>query len=474
MLDDVFYCSTCELEVDPDRDSERAIPSMKCPIDGTRLFRLSKKFKPGVMVDGRYTLQKPLGRGGMGVVFLARQHAMDRDVAIKFISNQAALSPENMRRFFREAKACAIVNHPGVITIYDFGQTNDGTPFMVMELLRGSPLKELIESQAPFEPMRAACIALEIAEALTATHALGILHRDLKPGNIFLVRDAHGAERVKVLDFGLAKSIEDGSKEQLTITATGNLIGTPVYMSPEQFLGEKLSASADLYGVGCVLYEMLSGRPPFEHSSIFGLMLAHLENEPCPFSQLKPTAIEVPNELEAVCLSLLKKKPGARPESVLVVARRLRELLVGEGIVGVKPNPPPAPASGSREAQHADTAAVETEIFERVKKRADADFRPALVGRVSARRFLQETLQSCFKHRRGSLLLLEGPGGVGKSKLLEWFRSHAQRQHARVATGHHSERHIGPLGVVHDVLEIFYGRSAPKAERRQRLQGGDR
>ena len=447
----VYFCAECDRELDSTDELEN---KFRCPIDGSRLFRLPDGLGSGTVIDGRYTLVKPLGQGGMGVVFAAEHQATGQAVAVKLIS-VVGDDDISVRRFFREAKASTRINHPAVVEVFDFGQTPDGRPYMAMEILEGEPLDEMLEREGALEASRALHIAAEITSALAASHELRILHRDLKPSNVMIRRD-EGVERVKVLDFGLAKAVQDDTGELGTVTATGALVGTPQYMSPEQFRCADLAPATDLYSLGCVLYEMLTGRHPFPSESIFGQMQAHVMKEPTPLSEVAPQ-MEIPTEVEQLCLQLLAKDEDERGPEAPVLARRLRQLADAYGATGKtafgedQRRPPESREFAKR------TLAATVPSLEAMESAELERFRPGLVGRKQTRGFLQEILKQALDSGDPAVISMEGPGGVGKSTLLRWYETRAEQSGYRVVRGFHAEGHLGPLAALKQALEELLG-----------------
>jgi hypothetical protein len=256
----------------------------------------------GRTVANKYQLHEVIGRGGMGVVYGATHLALDRPVAIKMLNRALLADPTVVARFHREARAASRLNHPNSISIIDFGQTDDGTLFMVLEYLPGRTLAKLIADEFPLPARRVVKIGSQILAALTEAHALGILHCDIKPENVMLETRHDETDVVKVLDFGIAK-LRDG-QGGTKLTREGMTCGTPGYASPEQARGEELDARSDLYSVGVVLYELVAGKLPYEASTPAGLVAKMLVEPPVPLRRRRPD-LAVPQDLERVIMRAL-------------------------------------------------------------------------------------------------------------------------------------------------------------------------
>jgi len=229
------------------------------------------------VLGGRYTLLAILGTGGMATVWRARDEMLGREVAVKVLGPQQAAEPEFLARFEREARLAAAVSHPRLVTVFDFG-VERGTPFIVMELLGGRTLRRVLDETGALPPEQAVTVAAAVCDGLEAAHAAGLVHRDITPANIVL----NGGE-VKILDFGIARA--DGTR---AATATGTVLGTAAYLSPEQASGHAAGPQSDLYSLGCVLFEMLTGRPPFTADTPVGLAYRHVHDDPGPPSAWRP------------------------------------------------------------------------------------------------------------------------------------------------------------------------------------------
>jgi serine/threonine protein kinase len=294
------------------------------------------RLKPGEVFEGKYRLIEKLGTGSFAVVVKARHETMGRDVALKLLKPSVLKSnPEVSDRFVKEVQIVSKLKHPNTVTIYDFGEAR-GIHYMVLEYLEGTTLDQLTQ-RGPLEQSRAINICHQILKSLAEAHAIGIIHRDLKPSNIMLC-EMHGeTDFVKVLDFGVAKLLEDsetmvgGSREQPRST---QFIGTPVYMSPEQVLGRSVGASSDLYSLGLILYEMLTGEPPMEIESVASVARMHLSSEPLPFDKID----RLDPVLKQLILKATSRQPADRFESVEQFAGALPLSGAVDSVERVKPD----------------------------------------------------------------------------------------------------------------------------------------
>jgi serine/threonine-protein kinase len=275
----------------------------------------------GRIVDGRYRIEEVLGEGGMGLVYRARHAVLGRQLAVKVLRPEFSRDHEVLARFRQEAQSASAVGNQHIIDIIDFGTLPDGSTYCVMEFLDGTPLSRVISTQAPLPPARVCAIAKQICDALGAAHGRDIVHRDLKPDNIHLIRRGQDTDFVKVLDFGIAKV--GGASSRLT--EAGKIFGTPHYMSPEQAVGGTVDHRTDIYALGVILYEMCTGRVPFDADSWMGVLSKHLHEQPTPPRQL-PTPVDVPPELEAVILKCLAKDAGARYQTMAELGADLERI----------------------------------------------------------------------------------------------------------------------------------------------------
>jgi serine/threonine-protein kinase len=283
-----------------------------------------KKVQIGSVVAGRFHLVKKLGEGSVGEVYLGEHSLLGRRYAIKLLKEQFRTDATLLERFRREALVASRLDHPNIVYISDFGSTEDGRFYLAMEYIEGRTLNALIEELRPNVPAlrRALSILNQIASALGAAHAAGIVHRDLKPENIMLRGQATEDEKVKILDFGLAKIMVDTGVFQLT--AAGEIFGTPMFMSPEQARGEKVDHRTDIYSFGVLAFELFTGRPPFECNSLEELIIANQKEVPPPPSRLRPhTAVPLPPELDRAVVACLAKDRDKRPADMAAVMAAL-------------------------------------------------------------------------------------------------------------------------------------------------------
>ncbi len=277
--------------------------------------------EPGAVFAGRYRIVRAIGEGGFGCVYLASQVSMGREVALKTLRAELLEERVHVRRFYREARATSSLDSPHVVRMYDFGiDEASGTPFLVMEYLQGKSLQDLMDEGSVLPPKRAARVAGHVAQALAEALDAGIVHRDLKPGNVFLLKTKGGREIVKVLDFGLAKMLWPDEADAKRLTATGFTPGTPRYMSPEQATADTIDFRSDLYALGCILHEMLTGEPVFEGKDKIDLMLRRVAEDAPPLPDTLANGAAPPPALVVLHDALLARRREDRPASCWVVA----------------------------------------------------------------------------------------------------------------------------------------------------------
>ncbi len=258
----------------------------------------------GKVIDGRYEIQARVGEGGMGVVYKSRQISIDRVIALKMLNAQMAADPQWVQRFYNEAKACSRLQHPNTIRMFDFGQTSDGRLFMTMEFLDGISLRDALQ-KGPLAAQRVVKILIQCCASLAEAHSIGIIHRDIKPDNVFLLNMAGSPDFVKLLDFSVAKLLEGDRMK----TQAGVVFGTPQYMSPEQGRGLPLDARSDLYALGILAFEMLTGNVPYNDDNPMTVIQMHLQ------AQVPPMPDSVPYSVQQIVRRAMEKDPGRRYQS---------------------------------------------------------------------------------------------------------------------------------------------------------------
>ena len=325
-------CPTCFEQFSSDVGS--------CPTHKVPLVELSESRRSlvGRTLDGKYEIVELLGTGGMASVYRAVQRPIGRQVAVKVLAPDYVLDKVGVKRFVLEAQAASMLRSRYSATIYDFGLSPDGYVFFSMELATGALLHDAIQREGCLQVERTLHIVMDVCRSLEEAHANHILHRDLKPGNVML-SELDGHEIAKVLDFGTAKII--GPKASARMTDVGMIAGTPEYMSPEQAMGSEAGPSSDLYSLGVMMYEMLTGFPPFSGGNSMKVLLAHLDDPPRPIGVGFPE-LGVPAEVDAFVLKLLSKDPASRPASAREARIELERLLLA--VVG--------PLSGSALVEH--------------------------------------------------------------------------------------------------------------------------
>jgi eukaryotic-like serine/threonine-protein kinase len=317
----MLHCPTCGRHYSADIEI--------CPQDQSALQADATNEEPaavdplvGRTLDDKYHLEARLGIGGMGTVYRARHVLIDRPVAIKVL-NQRFVEDEAARtRFRREARAAGRLQHTNAVTVTDFGESHDGYVYIVMELLEGRTLRDVLAKEAPLDAARSVSLMMQISAAVAAAHEAGIIHRDLKPANIFIVQRAEVPAVVKVLDFGIAKLAAESLEEDepMTLTAVGAMIGTPRYMSPEQCDGAELTPAADVYSLGVILYEMLTGAVPFSGSTPLAIAMKHTAEVPRGPREIVSS---IPPALEQLVLHTLEKRPEDRPANAAEFRKEL-------------------------------------------------------------------------------------------------------------------------------------------------------
>jgi serine/threonine protein kinase len=286
-----------------------------CPHDGTRLTPLSHDDLVGTVLDGRYEITELLGGGGMGLVYKAKHRLINRTVAIKVLHKHMVSSGDALKRFRLEAEAASSLNVPNILTIHDFGISELGQPYMVMDYLAGISLQDVLEAEGRLEVLRALGIFSQVCTALKHAHDKQILHRDLKPSNIMLIEFEGQPDFVKIVDFGIAKLLGRTDGELGQLTRTGEIFGSPLFMSPEQCRGFPLDRRTDIYSLGSVMYLALAGKPLFEGDNVLDIFFKQATIQPTPFKEICPE-LAIPIQVEEIVLKALEKEPSDRVSSM--------------------------------------------------------------------------------------------------------------------------------------------------------------
>ena len=356
------------LKVCPQCGTEYETAARFCPSDGTALRPKGTDSLIDRVLADRYHILKRIGEGGMGRVYLGEHVKMNRQCAIKVMSPALVNDAESAARFAREASNAARIIHPNVAAVFDYGES-EGLIYLVMEFVDGEPLSRLLAREAPFALDRALDLARQIADGLGAAHELGIVHRDLKPDNILVTRTRTAKEVAKVVDFGIAKAIQEATSEQLT--RTGLVIGTPEFMSPEQLLGDPIDARADLYALGCIMFLMLTASPPFEAATREQMIKRRLSEDAPGVQSLEPG---IPDSVDRIVKRLLARAPSDRYTSAAEVRDALggthvrRSVAKGDAGLDAQLTPRSAPTVAFIRATQATTEVTEVRASTPVRR----------------------------------------------------------------------------------------------------------
>ncbi len=402
-------CPVCQLKYSDEEP--------RCFVDGTMLEQLADP-RIGSLLAGRYLIESKLGEGGMAIVYRARHQLVDRPVAIKVMNSHLVRDASLKERFRREAKTAAALAHPNIVEISDYGEDDEGTPYLVMELLDGSSLDALVE-RGPMPAPQVAALGAQIARGLARAHDFQVLHRDLKPENIFVARGPGGRLIPKILDFGIARSLHDQR-----LTSAGQIFGTPQYMAPERVTSIDAGPAADLYAIGVMLFEMVTGQLPFKSDDVTGFLIAHMQS---PVPKPSDFVANVPRRLEELIVRLMAKNPDERPVDAHQVERELlalapaeevAELAMSATVVGttqrhVAPTLPPTTLErwGSRAA-----------LFDEMLRRAFPQGGPPELA-VSMLHEIRQTLLRTNEHRAR---------GLAEQRKLEQMEQHAREGRQRL------------------------------------------
>jgi eukaryotic-like serine/threonine-protein kinase len=426
-------CPTCR-ETYPDNISF-------CSHDGAALTAFAA-WTEGTIIRGRYRILSRVGGGGMGEVYKALHTGFDELRALKVISPELMADQTFVKRFKHEAFITRKLQHPNAVRVDDIDEAEDGRPFIVMEYIEGKSLKDLIEQEGPLAAQRVCTIAKQVAAALDAAHQLGMVHRDIKPDNIVMVLAPEG-EQAKVLDFGIAKIKEARLGEEgtrMTLTDAGVVVGTPQYMSPEQaqgMRGDELDARSDLYSLGVVMYEMLTGQLPFKAETTMDMMLAHMQKPPRPVLLVR-SGLQIPETLSILVMRILQKKREMRPQSAAALIEEIWRVEKGMPLSPLRPSQPSVATPAEAGPKAAPSQAPHTLVGPALPRAPAAQPSPPPPAwpapRPAALDVSDEPESSPWGRRALIALLLAGLAWGGwrlaarrPSTLAEWHRAHAQQ-----------------------------------------------
>jgi serine/threonine-protein kinase len=387
----------------------------RCPLDGTPLQQIVDDPLTGSVFADRYVIEQIIGEGAMGRVYRARHRRMSRKFAIKVLFGDHATDPKMRERFGREAEAASRLSHANVISVMDFGETEEGLLYLAMEYVEGKELADIIDAEAPMAPDRIRRMVRQLCAGLDHAHGLGLVHRDFKAANV-IVAGSGDAEVCKIVDFGIAVLQEAGGSSRLT--TEGIVLGTPAYMSPEQATGQDVDARTDLFALGVLIYEMLSGVMPFEGPPV-AVARQNLAVEPPRINQRVP-GLKVDPELEALSRKLMAKRREQRPQSAAAVIETLDAMAVPVRGAAVPSAPVPASSSSPVSAPHAIGATgdpAEVELAYSGTERVAADDAPAADDAAERPRragLFIALLVALLVLAGGGYLLMRGRGGGEK------------------------------------------------------------
>ncbi len=341
-------CLTCNKEFMHDMDA--------CPDDGGPLVLAQRDPLIGSIFADKYEILSVLGEGGMSKVYKARHKFMDRVVAVKLLHEHLVSDSLALQRFEHESKAASSLSHQNIVTVHDFGRTKSGQAYFVMDCLEGESLADVLARDVRLPLAESISIFKQTCEGLEHAHKKGVVHRDLKPSNLVLMKNDDGTTQVKIVDFGIAKLMPKDGKPRQNITQTGEIFGSPLYMSPEQCNSKNMDHRSDIYSLGCLMYETLAGVPPLMGENFVNTVVKHINEAPPPFSQTAPEA-NVPPQVEACIMKCLEKEPYNRYQSASEVRQSLLDAGLEAGVKGLRAGAVTIPSKNP----------VMNKTFERVK-----------------------------------------------------------------------------------------------------------
>jgi serine/threonine protein kinase/CheY-like chemotaxis protein len=306
------------------RQGQQAKPAQQQPLPGNNQALIDKFDLRGTSLPAKYELHEVLGEGGVGTVFKARHPHLDKLVAIKML-RKSEMDKEMFARFEQEARVISQLEHPNIATIYDFDVTENNQPYMVMEFINGKAVDILLSEAGSLPLEQALNLSIQVCEGMAHAHARGVLHRDLKPSNFMLKQMEGNAPLLKVLDFGCSKLRQMGSRKGPAITQTGGILGSPYYMSPEQVKSEQTDERSDIYSLGCVIFQLVTGAPPLMADDCVAVMVKHVNDYAPSFRSARPD-LRIPDEMEFLVAKCLEKDPGKRYQSMVELKTVLEQI----------------------------------------------------------------------------------------------------------------------------------------------------
>jgi tRNA A-37 threonylcarbamoyl transferase component Bud32 len=316
-----------------------------CSDDNGQLETIGSDPLVGTVFDNKYMIESVLGQGGMSIVYKARHKYMDRIVAVKLLRENLVDDQMARLRFEQESKAASKLYHQNIVSVFDFGFTANGQAYFVMDCLEGDSLADVIEREGHIEVSRSIDIFRQICDGLEPAHKLGMIHRDLKPSNVILIKQEGSPDLVKIVDFGIAKFMPRDGVKSMSLTQTGEVFGSPMYMSPEQCQGQSLDTRSDIYSIGCLMYETLTGKPPFFGDTFLAIAMQHMSAPTPSFSQTAP-GTNIPSAIEATVMKCMSKEPENRFQTISEVRQAMLDAALLSGIQGVRPGAVADPAPG--------------------------------------------------------------------------------------------------------------------------------
>jgi tetratricopeptide (TPR) repeat protein/tRNA A-37 threonylcarbamoyl transferase component Bud32 len=409
-----LYCKACNQHV--------AEVFQACPECGDALRSLPSELRVGELFDGRYEILSLIEEGGMGAVFLAHQVGLSRDVALKILKPQFSGDDALRRRFYTEGRVLAQLRHPNTIRVLEQSQTESGLLYIVMELLRGETMRDVLTTSGPLPVDRLLHVGIQVCRSLEEAHGQGLVHRDLKPDHVFLEPHAGESDFVRVFDFGIARKVDEDEASRMTVP--GTVFGTLTYMSPEQANAEAVDGRADIYSLGIVFHEALTGDPIFQGQKQLACIMRKMVHEPTPIA-LRYPEVKVPPLLDDLIVRMMSIAPGARPGSVSEVREVLeavqRQLVSGGHVVDASA---PGQAKGRAPTLswvQPDSETVSVGVTGAARALAFSFSTEDCVARAREKDALRRFMETFHRTGQGALMVMEGGTGVGKSKLSSWL-----------------------------------------------------